>query len=295
MVSATKDVVPPGHLVEGGWLQERLGHPHLRVIDATVVLDPSSWAADSGRARYDRAHIPTASFVDLIGELSDPTGDEGLPDGVHAYQLPSGEAVAGALRRHGVDAHTTVVAYDTAGGMWAARLWWMLRVFGHERVAVLNGGWTRWTADGRPQTTEVPQPAPADPFPPRWRPELYASKADVERALDDDRTVLVNALWPEQFRGATPLPRSGRLPGSVNVPFSDTLADDGRVRDVEALRQRFAAEGIDPDKRVITYCGAGIVATVDALALALLGIDAAVYDGSLVEWVADPDAPLETG
>ena len=296
-MAATPELALPGHLVDGAWLEQHLDHPDLRILDATVVLDPHSWQANSGRATYEHAHIPGASFVDLIGELSDPAGDEGLPPGVYGYRLPSAAAFAEAIGRHGVGDDSTVVTYDTAGGMWAARLWWMLRAFGHPRVAVLDGGWDRWQAEGRPQSSEVSDPPAGAVFTPTWRGELYASKQDVADAHDDSGTVLVNALWPEQFRGEapTPLPRPGRIPGSVNVPLTDTLDDRGRVRDPQALRERFAAEGVDGSRRVITYCGGGIAASLDALALAVAGIDAAVYDGSLAEWVADPKAPLETG
>ena len=138
-------------------------------------------------------------------------------------------------------------------------------MLGHQQVAVLNGGWDRWRRQGRPQTTEEPRIEPASPLTPRWQPELYASKADVECAIDDEGTVLVNALWPEQFRGEVPLERPGRIPSSVSVPFSDALDDDGTLRDL------------------------------DALALAELGLDVALYDGSLTRWAADPQAPLETG
>ncbi len=294
-MSTAMDLTLPGNVVDGDWLQARLEHPDLRIVDATVVLDPSSWEANSGRARYEQGHIPGATFVDLIAELSDPAGDEGLPEGVHAYQLPPAEQVAAALARHGIGDATTVIAYDTAGGMWAARLWWTLRVLGHEQVAVLDGGWERWRAQGRPQTTAEPRIAPASPLTPRWQPGLYASKEDVTRAIDDQGTVLVNALWPEQFRGEVPLERPGRIPGSVNVPFSDVLDDDGTLRDLDALRARFAAEGVDEGAKAITYCGGGIAASLGALALAELGVDVALYDGSLTEWTADPQAPLETG
>lgn len=286
----------PGHLVDGAWLEANLEHPSLRVVDATVILDPASWEANSGRTAFDAAHVPGAVFVDLIEELSDPAGDEGLPPGMHAYRLPSPEAFADAIGRQSIGSDTTVVVYDTSAGMWAARLWWMLRVFGHERVAVLDGGWASWVAEGRPVSDTAALPAPAE-FVPRLRRELLATKDDVERAIDDPGTVLVNALWPELFRGEaeTPLPRKGRIPGSVNVPFTATVDDEGRVLPAPRVRELFAAAGAGPDQRVITYCGGGIAASSDALALAVAGIDAAVYDGSLVEWVADPDAPLEVG
>jgi thiosulfate/3-mercaptopyruvate sulfurtransferase len=289
-------LVLPGHLVDGAWLERHLEHPDLRIVDATVVLDPASWQANSGRTTYDAAHVPGAVFVDLIEELSDPAGDEGLPPGLHAYRLPDAEAFAAAIGRHGIGPDTVVVAYDTSAGMWAARLWWMLRVFGHDRVAVLDGGWGRWVAEQRPVSDAVVAPAPAT-FTARLRRELLATKDDVARAVDDPGTVLVNALWPELFRGEaeSPLPRKGRIPGSINVPFTTTIDEEGRLLPVDEVRRLFAEAGAGPDRRVITYCGGGIAASSDALALAVAGIDAAVYDGSLVEWVADPDAPLEVG
>ncbi|MGM0818808.1 MAG: sulfurtransferase [Actinomycetota bacterium] len=295
-MSTAQEVVPPGHVVDGAWLEARLGHPRLRVIDATVVLDPETWGASSGRQRYEAGHVPGSTFADLVGELSDPEGDAGLPDGVHAYRLPPTTQFEEAIARHGVGNDSVVVAYDTSAGMWAARLWWMLRVFGHDHVAVLDGGWQRWVAERRPVSTETVAPEPGS-FTAGWRPELLAGKDEVAARIGDPDAVLVNALWPAQFRGEQPLPigRSGRIPGSVNVPLTDTLDEHGCLRDRQALSQRFADEGVTDGQRVITYCGGGIAASLDALALAEVGIDAAVYDGSLVEWGSDPDAPLETG
>ncbi|MFM9150212.1 MAG: sulfurtransferase, partial [Solirubrobacterales bacterium] len=215
---------------------------------------------------------------------------------VRAYRLPSPEAFAEVIGRYGIGNDTAVVVYDTTAGMWASRLWWMLRVFGHDKVAVLDGGWAKWEEDGRPVTGDAGEaPAPAV-FTPIFRGELVATKDEVADAVDDSGVVLVNALWPELFRGEakTPLDRAGRIPGSVNVPFTEVANEDGTLRSPEEVREIFTRAGAD-GKSVVTYCGGGIAATFDALALATAGVEAAVYDGSLVEWVADPELALETG
>lgn len=285
------------HVVPPSWLSERLGAPGLRVVDATVILDIDTWEANSGRLRFEEARVPGAVFADLMDELSDPSGDEGLPRGVRAYRLPSAESFAAAVGRLGIGDDTAVVTYDTVGGMWAARLWWLLRVFGHDQVAVLDGGFARWADEGRPvESGPAEAPAPAT-FTAELRPELLATKEQVLGYATEGGAHLVHALSPEMFRGEEQgaLPRPGRIPRSVNVPFPTVYAGDGTFRPVPELRELFASAGVDGDGRVVTYCGGGIAASSAALALALVGVDAAVYDGSLVEWVADESLPVETG
>lgn len=287
-----------GPTIDGAWLTENLNDPTVKIFDATVILDPDSWQANSGRDTFDASHIPGAQFVDLISELSDPKGDVGFDGGVHAYKLPEPAVIAAVLQSYGVSDNTTVVVYDTSAGMWAARLWWMLRAVGFNKVAVLDGGFGQWVNENRPTTSETsPRVAADSPFSVKPRPELFVSKEDVLAGLGDTGTVLVNALWPEQFRGEaqTPLPRKGRIPGSVNVPFTETIDEAGRVHETQTLIKLFAEAGIHGDKQVVTYCGGGIAASSVALALARVGIDAAVYDGSLAEWALDPELPLEVG
>jgi thiosulfate/3-mercaptopyruvate sulfurtransferase len=285
-------------LVSTDWLEQHLGQPGLRVLDATVVLDIDTWAANTGRRTYDAGHVPGAGFVDLIEDLSDTSADAGLPRGVRAYRLPGEEQFAAAAGALGIGDDTNVVAYDTTGGMWAARLWWMLRVFGHERVAVLDGGWAAWQAQGRPVSTEVAAVEPAT-FTARLRPELLATKEQVAEASASGGDRLVHALSPEMFRGEeqAALPRPGRIPGSVNVPFTAVYAQDGTFRPPAELREVFAdvLPRAGDGGRVVTYCGGGIAASSDALALALLGVNAAVYDGSLVEWARDESLPMQVG
>lgn len=293
----TQDDLAAVDLVSTDWLERNLGRADLAILDATVVLDIDTWSANSGRRTYDEAHVPGAGFVDVIEELSDAAADRELPRGVRAYRLPSAEQFAAAIGAHGVSNDTNVVAYDTTGGMWAARLWWMLRVFGHDRVAVLDGGWRAWQAEGRPTSTAAPSTAPAR-FDARLRPELLATKEQVAAAAAGDGSAcLVHALSPEMFSGAeqAALPRAGRIPTSVNVPFATVYREDGTLRPPAELRELFAPALERDAERVVTYCGGGIAASADALALATIGVQAAVYDGSLVEWAADESLPLEVG
>jgi thiosulfate/3-mercaptopyruvate sulfurtransferase len=286
---------PAGPLVTGDWLDARLGDPRLVVLDATVYLDPPTapdrpYDPRSGRAEWEANHIPGSHFADILGELS----DQAAP---YPFMLPSPQHFAEAMGRLGVDERSFVVAYDGDSGMWATRLWWMLRVFGHDRAAVLDGSLTAWIADGRSVTADrAPDPAPVT-FSVRVRPELVANRDEVFSVIGDPGVLIVNTLSPELFRGElNRYGRPGRIPGSVNVPARSLLAADGRFLPPDGLRARLADSGALEAPRVIAYCGGGISATNGALALALLGRDdVAIYDGSLNEWAADPDLPLETG
>lgn len=285
------------HLVTTAWLERNLDRDNLRIFDATVVFEPDTWKSNDGRATFESGHIPGARFIDLIQELSDAEADADLPSRVRAYKLPGEPQFGAALAAHGVDPDTDIVVYDSTGGVWAARLWWLLRVFGHDRVAVLDGGWAKWEAERRPVSTEASGEVENGAFEARLRPELLATKEQVATIADRGGSSLVNALTPELFAGeAHPaLPRPGRIPGSFNVPVYTVYAEDGTFRPEEELRDLFADSLAGDPERVITYCGGGIAATSDALALALIGVDAAVYDGSLGEWTADESLPLITG
>jgi thiosulfate/3-mercaptopyruvate sulfurtransferase len=273
-------------------LSDALVDPALRVLDATVFLqihpDGSEVTIESGRAAYDDAHIPGAGFADLI-ELSDPRRPAW-------FMLPDANRFSDAMSRLGVGPGTHVVAYDGEDGIWAARLWWMLRVYGFDAVSLLDGGLEAWRAAGLPLSTETKDVAPGG-FGPRFRPELLATREDVEEVVQSGGACLVNALRVELFRGDVPITpgRFGHIPGSVSIPHVALVdAATNRVLPIDRLREHFAGALEEP--RVITYCGGGIAASFDAFALALLGRDdVAVYDGSLVEWSSDPDLPLEVG
>jgi thiosulfate/3-mercaptopyruvate sulfurtransferase len=277
-------------LVSTSWLASQLGEPDLRVLDCTVLLSPQpggGYAVQSGRAAWEQAHIPGSGFADLADDLSEP----GSP---LRFTLPTPERFAAAMGALGVGDGHRVVLYDSRVNMWAARLWWMLRAFGFDDAAVLDGGWRAWTTDGHPTSAEAPDWPPAT-FTPRPRPGLFVGKDAVRDAIDSGQTCLVNALDRAQHRGETqPYARPGHITGSENVPALE-LVDEAthRYRPLDELAAAFA--DVRRRDRVITYCGGGIAASSDAFVLHLLGHDdVAVYDNSLSEWAADPSLPMTT-
>jgi thiosulfate/3-mercaptopyruvate sulfurtransferase len=287
--------VNPQYLMETDWLEAHLTDPDLRVLDCTVLFDRDEHGRhlDSGREAWARGHIPGSGFADLMSDLSDPASPL-------AFMMPSAAQFAEAMSRYGVGDDTRVVLYEASrdrwANMWAARLWWMLRAFGFDQAAVLNGGLHKWTLEGRPMSTEPCRYPPAH-FTARLRPELMADKRDVLAAIGDSGTCLINALTAEEHAGTIAYyGRPGRIPASVNVP-TVALVDPvtHAYLPAEQLRAQFAAVGALNRGRVITYCGGAIAACSDAFVLTLLGItNVAVYDGSLLEWAPDPTLPIET-
>jgi thiosulfate/3-mercaptopyruvate sulfurtransferase len=287
--------VHPQYLVETDWLETHLTDPDLRVLDCTVLFDTDEhgfYLAD-GRDAWSQGHIPGSGFADLMSDLSNP----GSP---LAFMMPSAAQFAEAMSRYGVGDGTRVVLYEASrdmwANMWAARLWWMLRAFGFDQAAVLNGGWHKWTLEGRPVST-TPCSYPLARFTARPRPALMADKGDVLAAIGDSSTCLINALTVEDHAGIRAhYGRPGHIPSSVNIP-TVTLVDPvtHAYLPAEQLRVKFAAVGALDRGQVITYCGGAIAACNVAFVLTLLGItNVAVYDGSLLEWAPDPTLPMET-
>ncbi len=281
--------LPPGPLVSTNWLAGHLGRADVAIVDATYHLPTVKRDA---RAEFAAAHIPGAAFFDVDG-IADHSSD--LP-----HMLPSPPEFAAAMEAIGIGSDSMVVAYDAYGLMSVARAWWMLRAFGHDRVAVLDGGLPKWKAEDRPLEGGVPRPRAAR-FVPRFRPELVRSKAQMLANLASRAAQVVDARSAGRFCGVDPEPRTGlrggHIPGSANVPFNTLLDPDAKtVLQPEDIRARFAAAGIDPARPIVASCGSGVTACVLALGLTLIGArDVAVYDGSWSEWGLPGDTPVESG
>lgn len=281
-----------GPLIETRWLHEHLDDADLRILDCTVTMQitDKEYRFASGRDEYDGGHIPGSVFVDILNDLCDQ--QHVLP-----LMMPPLEQVVEVLQVKGVGDGTRVILYDRGNHAWAARVWWLLRVCGFDNAFVLNGGWLKWTDENRPVATEEGH-YPHGRFTPAHRPGLVADKHEVLHALEDKHVALIHALSPEEFEGVTSrYGRAGRIPGSDNV-FCQTLIDPDTHAYLppERLHEIFGATAAAGADRVITYCGGGIAASCDALALNVIGKEnVAVYDGSLNEWTADPDLPMETG
>jgi thiosulfate/3-mercaptopyruvate sulfurtransferase len=259
-----------------------------RLDEAAVVVCDVRWYLTDpyrGRREYDIAHVPGAVFVDLHADLA-----SGIGGGRHP--LPTTYEFAAHLSRLGIGRDDAVVAYDSAGGAVASRLWWMLRSIGHQRVAVLDGGYQAWEQAGLPTTDEVMTRAPTVyPVVDGWR---GAVDADDITNLAERGTTLVDARAADRFRGdVEPIdPRAGHIPGSINLPHLDNLGIDGRHRSALELAERFADLGASP----VVYCGSGVTACHDLLAMSIAGItDARLYPGSWSEWSSQPDRPIATG
>ena len=281
-------------LVETDWLAANLDNPSVRVLDSTIAMtrQPNGgWEATSGRDGFDAGHIPGAQFVDLMTELK----DEESPFG---YMLPTADGFAAKMTELGISNDTQVVVYVSAVPWWATRLWWMFRVFGHENVAVLNGGLGKWNAEGRALSTETANYARTE-FTASYQPSLVAGKGQVKAAIDGGSTCVLNALSRQLFTGESDLgyARPGRIAKSELLPALGFIDQKTGVY----LPDADLAAAADPlgrgkNEAIISYCGGGIAATLNAFVLMKLGYqNVSVYDGSLDEWSADPAMPMETG
>lgn len=281
--------VNPDALVSTEWLAERLNAPDVRIVDASWYMAAQK---RDPKAEYSAEHIPGAVFFD-IDDIADSAS--ALP-----HMLPSPEKFSSRVRKLGLGDGSRIVLYDGSGQMIAsARAWWMFRAFGHQDVAILEGGLPKWKKEGRPVEDLPPMPRERH-FTARFDSTLVRDVEQMKANVGSRREQVLDARSQGRFRGTEPEPRAGlrggRIPGSLNLPYGVLFNPDGTLLSAEALKAKFRAAGIDLGKPVAATCGSGVSACVLAFALHLLGHrQVAVYDGSWTEWGGRNDTPVETG
>ncbi len=278
-------------LISTSELAEELGDPKLRILDARWYLDPNRKAIDA----YSAGHIRGAFFADLDHDFAGPGGKRGGPLGRHPFPPPA--QVQKVIRLFGITPGVKVVAYDDQAGAMAARVWFVMKAYGFDDCRVLDGGLTKWIAEGREITDQPPSISTMTDFVVTPRPGLVVSKADL--LAGKDRTLVLDARSEERYRGDTePIDlRAGHIPGARNAPYTLNLTSGpGPVfKSAPELRAHFEALGVSEEKEPVVYCGSGITATHNLLALHIAGFKGRLYGGSWSEWSSDPSLPVATG
>ena len=277
-------------LVSTEWLAERLSDSGIRIADVRwSLLD-----RDKGRNSYLQGHIPGAVFLDVDTDLASPRGQ-----GPGRHPLPRPERFAASMSRAGISAGTHVVVYDFGDGSTAARLWWLLRYFGHERVSLLDGGFARWAAEGRPLENHVP-PHPPGAFAAEPHTGMLVDADTVERLRGDPRALILDSRMSERYQGKVePIdPVAGHIPGARSRPYPANVrsAEDPRFLEPARLREQFMQLGATGAERVVCYCGSGVNACQNLFALELAGFDTGLlYEGSWSDWCSVPTRAMSTG
>lgn len=271
-------------------LAEHVGDPDWATVDCRYRLADLAF----GRAAYAESHIAGAVFADIGDDLSGPVA----PGKTGRHPVPDVGVLSGKLSAWGIDGGVQVVAYDDSGGSMAARLWWLLRWLGHDGVAVLDGGWSVWRAAGLAVRAGVEGRA-ARRFVARERPELMVATGEIDRLRLDPGWRVLDARTADRYRGENETidPVAGRVPGAVSAPYPENLAPDGRFKSAAELRSRYLGLlGGVPAERAVCYCGSGVTAAHDVLAIAHAGLgQARLYAGSWSEWITDPSRPVARG
>jgi thiosulfate/3-mercaptopyruvate sulfurtransferase len=282
-------ITPPYPLVSTEWLTQHLGADNLRIVDIRGHVTPATQPPPHYFNHHDdylRSHIPGSVFIDWVHEITDPT------DPRHAQIAPP-ERYAAVMQRCGINRDTWVVAYDDSRGMFAARLWWSLHYYGHTRAVVLDGGWERWTAEGRPTNDVVPSYPPGD-FVAVAQPDLRKTASQVEAALGEQ--VLLDMRSADEYNGkSSRAKRMGHIPTALSLPRNELTDSEGRMLPAPQLRAKFATLGYSDETQPVTfYCNAGVSASYGLLALRAAGYaGGAVYDGSWKDWGNDDSKPIE--
>ncbi len=269
----------PTSIISAAWLHDRLSETtaaEIAIVDCRFALaDP-----ELGRQQYHTAHLPGARYLDLNRDLSSPARTRG-----GRHPLPDANVLGDKLAAMGIGDRTFVVAYDDSRFAFAARLWWLLRYYGHDRVAVLDGGYHQWVAAGHPVTAELPPPLTRGNFQSHPQADWIVDLDRVRSILDAPGYVTIDSREPDRYLGKVePIdPRAGHIPGAVNYPWQDVSTPEGFALPVDRQRERWAA--ISPDLEPIVYCGSGVTACVNLLSLELAGISGAkLYPGSWSDW-----------
>jgi len=272
-------------LVDVATVAARVDDPSWVLVDCRFSLDDPA----AGRSAWAQGTIGGAAYANLDTDLAGPV----LPGKTGRHPLPSVERFAATLGAWGIGDAMQVVAFDDFGGAFASRLWWMLRWLGHDAVAVLDGGLPAWVAAGQPTTPGQPTSRTAQ-FVPRPRPDLLATAADVHTALDDPSQRLIDARGAARYSGEneTRDPVAGHIPGAVSAPFTENLTEAKHFRSAQALRERFTE--VADGRETIAYCGSGVTACHNLLAMAHAGLEPGrLFVGSWSEWITDPTRPRE--
>jgi len=272
-------------LVTSDWLQQRLQDSGLRIVDCRWILGQPG----EGRRQYEAGHIPGAIHLDVEEHLSGK-------DGPGRHPLPTRFNFQKLMRAAGVERNTHVIVYDSGKGMPAPRLWWLLRFYGHENVSVLDGGWEAWLQAGGPVQTDVPAYPEAE-FLARPKRKWVVDKEGVDSIRDEASTLLIDARSPERYRGdeETIDAKAGHIPGAENFHYALTLDPaTGRFLPPDQLKQAFEKIGVDKTRKIVCYCGSGVSACTDILALNLAGFEVQLYEGSWSDWSADNNLQVTT-
>ncbi|MGG6314616.1 sulfurtransferase [Paenibacillus macerans] len=277
-------------IVSTQWLVARMYEPDLVIVDCRFELGQP----EAGRTAFDAAHIPGAVYLDLERDLSAPVTEHG-----GRHPLPAPDALAERFGRAGIGGATRVVAYDDQGGLNASRLWWLLRWLGHDEVYVMAEGFAAWQAGGYPVTAERRTVVPAA-FTPAVRPDMLAGVEDVRRALGDPDTLLVDSRAADRYAGLTePLDaKAGHIPGAINRFWKQVLDASGAWKSDGELREQLApvTAALDEGREAIVYCGSGVSACPNVLALYRLGYpQVKLYAGSWSDWISYENNPIATG